>query len=220
MIRVIKDKVELLGIECRQNRSLVAHEREDTIRHTMAFDVGSERREQVVWRLARVGVSPEVIDAVNGLGCSGQRAVAANGGDGMITIERSVHFQNGRRSRKTIREGQAAVSAPVERVPRISRLMALAIRFDQLIRDGVVSDQAELARLGHVTRARLTQIMNLLCLAPDIQEELLFLPPAELGRDAVTEKQLRPIAAMPSWADQREVWRGLARRQRLPATCL
>jgi len=44
-------------------------------------------------------------------------------------------------------------------------LLALAIRLDQLIRDGVVADQAELARLGHVSRARLTQIMNLLYLA-------------------------------------------------------
>ncbi len=66
--------------------------------------------------------------------------------------------------------------------------MALAIRLDQLIRDGVVADQAELARLGHLTRARLTQIMNLLCLAPDLQEQILFLPLTERGRDAFTEK--------------------------------
>lgn len=63
--------------------------------------------------------------------------------------------------------------------------MALAIRRDQLIFDGEVTDQAELARLGHVTRARLTQIMNLLCLAPDLQEQILFLPVTERGRDAV-----------------------------------
>ncbi len=57
--------------------------------------------------------------------------------------------------------------------------MTLAIRLDQLIRDGVVTDQAELARLGHVTRARLTQIMNLLRLAHDLHEQVLFLPAAE-----------------------------------------
>jgi hypothetical protein len=84
--------------------------------------------------------------------------------------------------------------------------MALAIRFDQLIRDGVVADQAELARLGHVTRARLTQIMNLLCLAPGIQEAILFLSPRERGRDAITEKHLRPIAATPSWDRQRRMF--------------
>ena len=58
--------------------------------------------------------------------------------------------------------------------------MALAIRFDQLIRDGVVADQTELARLGHVSRARLSQIMNLTNLAPDLQEQILHLPRVEL----------------------------------------
>jgi len=124
----------------------------------------------------------------------------------MIRIERKVHFQNGRRTRKELREGEATPGAPAGRVPRVSRLMALAIRLDQLIRDGVVTDQAELARLGHVTRARLTQIMNLLCLAPDLQEQILFLPATERGRDAITEKQLRPIAGTPSWKKQRRIW--------------
>ena len=71
---------------------------------------------------------------------------------------------------------------------------------------GAVTDQAELARLGHVTRARLTQIMNLLGLAPDIQEEILFLPATGQGRDVVTEKQLQPIAAVPDWRKQRKMW--------------
>jgi hypothetical protein len=83
----------------------------------------------------------------------------------------------------------------------------LAIRFDQLIQDSVVTDQAELARLGHVTRARLTQIMNLLCLAPDLQEEILHLPPTVRGRDPIAEKQLRPITVVPSWSMQRRMWR-------------
>ena len=67
-------------------------------------------------------------------------------------------------------------SVPSGRVPRIARLMALALRFEQLVRTGAVRDYAELARLGQVSRARLTQIMNLLHLAPDIQEAILFLP--------------------------------------------
>lgn len=57
--------------------------------------------------------------------------------------------------------------------------MALAIRLEGSISEGIVADQAELARRGHVTRARLTQIMNLLGLAPEIQEEILFLPTCE-----------------------------------------
>jgi hypothetical protein len=81
--------------------------------------------------------------------------------------------------------------------------MALAIRFDQLIRDGVVADQAELARLGHVSRARLTQIMNLLNLAPDIQEQILFLPDSRNRQGACSERHLRPVAAAPNWIRQR-----------------
>lgn len=129
----------------------------------------------------------------------------------MITVERKVHFGHGRHSRKELRDGDKVPTHAAGRVPRVARLMALAIRFDQLIRDGVVVDQAELARLGHVTRARLTQIMNLLCLAPDIQEAVLFLQVTERGRDAVTEKQLRPIAAMPSWKKQRKKWQSQLR---------
>ena len=123
-----------------------------------------------------------------------------------FTVDRPFHIGKGRQGHKQLREGEPAPAVPTGRVPRVARLMALAIRFDQLIRDGIVTDQAELARLGHVTRARLTQIMNLLCLAPDIQEELLFLPATERGRDAITEKQLRPIVAITDWRKQRRMW--------------
>lgn len=128
----------------------------------------------------------------------------------MITIERNVHFGQGRRTRKELRQGDAPISAPIGRIPRVSRLMALAIRFDQLIRAGAVADQADLARLGHVTRARLTQIMNLLSLAPDIQEAILFLPATERGRESITERDLRPIAALADWRVQRKMWSVLA----------
>jgi hypothetical protein len=95
------------------------------------------------------------------------------------------------------------------RVPRVSRIMALAIRFEGLIRDGVVKDQAELARLGHVSRARLSQIMDLLLLAPDIQEAVLFLPSVGRGGHLLIEKHLRSLAAMPSWKKQERMWKSL-----------
>jgi hypothetical protein len=84
--------------------------------------------------------------------------------------------------------------------------MALAIHFDHLITSGQIADQAELARLGHVSRARVTQIMNLLNLAPDIQEELLFLPRTVEGCDLTREHRLRPIAAVLDWRKQRRMW--------------
>jgi hypothetical protein len=88
--------------------------------------------------------------------------------------------------------------------------MALAIRFDGLIRSSAVADQAQLARLGHVTRARLTQIMNLLLLAPGIQESILFLPLIQEGRDRIHLRQLQPIAQVPDWHKQRVLWSELA----------
>src|SRR4051812_38907480 len=102
--------------------------------------------------------------------------------------------------------------APKERVPKISRLMALAIRFDGLLQRGEVRNYAELARRGHVTRARVTQVMNLLQLAPDIQEQILFLPELEGGRDPVKEWQVRPVAAEVDWGRQRRMWRRLVAR--------
>jgi len=85
--------------------------------------------------------------------------------------------------------------------------MALAIKFDGLIQEGVVQDYADLARLGHITRARATQIMNLLNLAPDIQEQILFLPKTVTGRDPISERSLRRVTALVRWDRQRKVWR-------------
>jgi len=126
-----------------------------------------------------------------------------------LRIETQVHFTNARHGRREIQSGVAPLAVPLGRTPRLARLMALAIRFEELVRSGEVGDYAELARLGHVTRARVTQIMNLLNLAPDLQETLLFLTPTKVGRDAIKEWQVRPIAAMPCWRSQRRMWRKL-----------
>lgn len=91
-------------------------------------------------------------------------------------------------------------------VPRISKLMALAIRMDKLLRTGEVRDLAELARLGHVSQPRVTQILNLTLLAPEIQEELLHFPLVKTGKPGIHEKMVRPIAAEMDWDRQREMW--------------
>ena len=89
-------------------------------------------------------------------------------------------------------------------------LMALAIWYDGLLRQGVVKDYADLASLGRVTRPRMTQIMNLLNLAPDIQEAILFLPRTIKGYDLITERSLRPVVAELLWTKQRKLWRSLS----------
>ena len=126
-----------------------------------------------------------------------------------LSVESDIHFKRrGRGSRRVIETGpERTLERPAGRLPRISRLMALAIRFDQLIQNGEVADYAELARLGQVSRARVTQIMNLLMLAPDIQEEILFLPRVIEGRDPLHVRLLQPIALVQDWRKQRRLWR-------------
>lgn len=90
-------------------------------------------------------------------------------------------------------------------IPRIARLLALAIRIEGLVRKQRIADYAEVARRGRVTRARMTQIMKLLDLAPDIQEQILFLPPTA----RLKERNLRPIVSRINWQEQRRMFRAL-----------
>ena len=98
-----------------------------------------------------------------------------------------------------------------ERPHRIARILALAHRLDELARSGAVRDHGELARLGHVSPARICQFMTLLHLAPAIQEYVLFLTTAETI--PVTEHALRKIAREPRWDRQRAVFQSLLRRK-------
>lgn len=128
----------------------------------------------------------------------------------MITITKQVFFTRSERGRRRIDDKPLpSKSMPPGRVPRVSRVMALALHFDDLLRSGTVSDTIELARLTKVTQPRITQVMNLLHLAPDIQEELLFLPLVTEGHDPVNEKQLRRICAVPNFFRQRWLWENM-----------
>jgi hypothetical protein len=129
-----------------------------------------------------------------------------------LTIEYKVHFKSGRgRCRKVGNGGSSNLNSDQSsKIPRISRLMALAIRFEHLIQQGDIQDMAELARLGHVSRARVTQIMNLLHLAPDIQEAILFLPAVFKGKDPITERHLRRVISEVDWETQRHIWKKMA----------
>lgn len=89
----------------------------------------------------------------------------------------------------------------------------LAVHIRRLFDESVGKEHAELARLGHVSRARITQIMGLLNLAPDIVEEILFLPRVEEGRDPVGEHALRSISAAVDWGTQRRRWVTVSTRQ-------
>ena len=128
-----------------------------------------------------------------------------------MTIQCPVHFQREARGRRTLDVGeeQPEVVRDPGRIPRVARLMALALRLENQVRAGVVASYTELAELGHVTRARISQILNLVNLAPDIQETLLHLPRTEQGRDPIHLRMMQPIAAAFDWKKQRRLWHEL-----------
>src|SRR5438309_6286363 len=126
------------------------------------------------------------------------------------TVRCAVHFEREARGRKRIEPGPEQPSAlPPGRVPRLARFLALARRLEAQLRQGVLKDCVEVARLGHVTRARVSQILSLVNLAPDIQEAILFLPRIQRGRDPVILSEVIPIAMELDWKRQRRAWRRL-----------
>lgn len=96
--------------------------------------------------------------------------------------------------------GRRAKVPAQEKVPRVARLLALAHRFQGMLDRGEVRSMAELARLGRVSRARITQIMDLLLLAPEIQEEVL------LGTVEVGLRELSAVGRWGVWSEQRDAW--------------
>ncbi|MFN7893690.1 MAG: hypothetical protein ACK5OC_25610 [Pirellula sp.] len=126
----------------------------------------------------------------------------------MLTAKHKLEFKSGKRTAKTIVEAGTQPEQPMpSRLPRITKMMALAIRLDHLIKSGQVTDQAELAKVGHISRARLTQIMDLNLLAPDIQEEILFLRANQTNQVGLIERELRSISKLICWNKQQQMWR-------------
>jgi hypothetical protein len=117
-----------------------------------------------------------------------------------MKIEFTVPFRRVPSPRTLVAEAPEPRGNP----PRIARLVALAHKLDGLVQSGAVTGYAELARLGHVSPARLSQIMVMLHLAPSIQEYLLFLSAADAR--FIGELELRKIAREPLWDRQRQLF--------------
>ena len=92
------------------------------------------------------------------------------------------------------------------RIPRVARTLVLAHRIDVMIRAGELRDLADAAQMLGLTRARVSQISNLLLLAPAIQEAILNLPSVTNERNSISERALRRIVAEPDWTRQRLLW--------------
>ena len=129
----------------------------------------------------------------------------------MITVKTKLNVEIKARGRKTISataEIEANDGRPVPpKMHRVTKLMALAIKFQGMLRTGEANDLTDLARIGKVSQPRMSQIMGLNLLAPDIQQALLDLPPQGRGKPFLHEKRIRPITAIIDWQEQRRAWR-------------
>ena len=113
----------------------------------------------------------------------------------------------------TVERGQQRVTAPKKprparqpRTPHITKLMALAIRLEELLATGQVKDQAEIASTAGITHAGVTQIMNLNNLAPSTQADILNFPQSELETPQIIEREIGQIAKVFDWTSQKRHW--------------
>lgn len=133
---------------------------------------------------------------------------------GTLTRREAIHFGVGRSRLRLLRPGPPPLNSglPTGRVPRVAKWMALALKLVQHLDQGDLASQAEAARLGGVTRARFSQILTLVHLAPDLQEAVLFLPRIERGGEPLQMRHLLPLTRLADWQQQRDAWRRLAER--------
>ena len=126
--------------------------------------------------------------------------------DDAVEIQFQLHPEPRLRVEQEGGVGQGVAGAG--RLPRVTQVLALALSFQDMVKRGEAKDYADLARLGGVTRERLSQIMKLVWLAPDIQEEILFLP----NLKGLNERNLRPIVSRINWNEQRPMFQRIMDR--------
>ena len=131
----------------------------------------------------------------------------------MSTLKRKFTFKSEVKKRREAAQACIDENArQIGRIPRIAKLVALASRMQAMLDSGQVESYQQLAELGRISQPRMTQIMNLLLLAPDIQEELLNLPEIIRGKATIHEKLLRPLTMQIDWRVQRKMWKKLKSR--------
>ena len=115
----------------------------------------------------------------------------------------NVHLVTGKCGHRILRRGKRPKHANPVRLPRITRLMALSIKYEHLLSKGLVDSHGELAGLAGADRSVISRIIRLRLLAPDIQEWLLNLPEQVPGKDTVGWTEIRPLTRIVSWEEQR-----------------
>ncbi|HIG29957.1 MAG TPA: hypothetical protein EYQ50_20040 [Verrucomicrobiales bacterium] len=129
-----------------------------------------------------------------------------------VNLSIQTHFKKGRRGRLLLAKGCKKNKPEITQVSRIGKLMALAIKYENLLRRGVVQDYAGLARRLGVDRSLITRVMNLRLLAPDIQEQLVGVNKSAAGLDMIHLKEVIPITHVLHWDSQRIMWQKLQTR--------
>ena len=113
---------------------------------------------------------------------------------------RSVHFAQ---------EAAATPPEPVRRPAKVAQMLALAHHLAAAIERGELTDQASIARTLGLTRARISQLLDLTLLAPAVQEAVLGLEAVD-GREPLTERRLRGVLRAGDWGAQGEAWNAIA----------
>jgi hypothetical protein len=119
------------------------------------------------------------------------------------SITMNIHLSPGRCGHRVLRKGKRPKHAKPVRRPRITRLMALSIKYEHLLSKGLVDSHGELAGLAGADRSVISRIIRLRLLAPDIQEWLIHLPEQNPGDDPVGWTEIRPLTRIVSWEEQR-----------------
>ena len=127
----------------------------------------------------------------------GPKGAFENGNIGALTrqvlLDKGISGMPPRRAKpKTPRE---------PKTPRVVEFLRKAIAWQSLLESGEFTSQGEIATREGITRARVTQIMGMLHLAPEIREKILSMPNT-IHRPQISERMLRPIGTITDNCDQ------------------
>lgn len=126
------------------------------------------------------------------------------------TVDRIVRVHGGSTVTRFRRlaEGELAEEEPVRRPAVVAVQLALALEWDRALTSGQLASRQAIAQETGLTRARITQLIDLTLLAPDIQEQVLFLEAVD-GAEPLGEHTLRAVLHAGTWDKQRAAWRAL-----------
>ncbi len=136
---------------------------------------------------------------------SSEESTRKNTGDDAFRVIERPFFRRRSRSVTLAEAPPSAKPEPVRRPAKVAQQLALADHLQAAIDRGLVADRAAVARKLGLTRARVTQLLDLLMLAPDLQEAVLALEAVD-GAEPMAERTLRAVAHAGSWVEQRGGW--------------